>query len=326
MSAPTYNKIQNIASNKPLLSSDEIRSKLKLKQLQAKRNFSERYPHVEKFFKQKGLEVEELRQYSSKLISAGALTSLLLLAAPGEILTLPQPDELAVQIGSNLHLTTPESKKEALLKLFESLLPAKTRPLSVNEEKILEQNISELTGVKVKAGLEGEHLNTSYGRIGLEQHLRRYPGDTLANHGTGKELRAGMAPGLGAWGYFAKSQEQMTKDLEEKEKWYAVVQTLYLSDWNTRQPHLKNWYKHRKVMIVNTKNGQAVVAAIADSGPAAWTGKHFGGSPEVMLHLGGDRYTKGEVLIFFVDDPNNKVPLGPVEYKEGLYQGGLIEI
>ena len=33
-----------------------------------------------------------------------------------------------------------------------------------------------------------------------------------------------------------------------------------------------------------------------------------------MNALGGSRYTKGSVLVFFVDDPENKVPLGPVEY------------
>jgi len=68
------------------------------------------------------------------------------------------------------------------------------------------------------------------------------------------------------------------------------------------------------VLIVNTENGKAVVAAIADSGPAAWTGKQFGGSPEVMHYLGGAKYKKGAVIVFFVDDPENKVPLGPVEY------------
>jgi hypothetical protein len=122
-----------------------------------------------------------------------------------------------------------------------------------------------------------------------------------------------MAPGLSAWGYFAPSQEEFDKDLEDVEKWYAVVQTLYLPDWNVRQPYLKNWYKHRKVLIVDVQNSRAVVAAIADSGPAAWTGKHYGGSPEVMNHLGGDRYTKGKVIMFFVDDPENDVPLGPVD-------------
>ena len=84
----------------------------------------------------------------------------------------------------------------------------------------------------------------------------------------------------------------------------------------TKVKYLREWYKYRKVLIVNTDNGNAVVAAIADSGPAAWTGKHFGGSPEVMEYLGGPRYKKGPVLIFFVDDPENKIPLGPVDYND----------
>jgi len=174
--------------------------------------------------------------------------------------------------------------------------------------------VNNLTGIKVSANLGGEHLNTTYGYIGAEQHLKRYPGDTLSNHGSVEDQKEGMAPGLGAWGYFATSESELTNDLVETEKWYAVVQTLYLSDWNTRQPYLRNWYKYRKVMIINTNNGKAVVASIADSGPAAWTGKHFGGSPEVMDYLGGPRYKKGPTLVFFVDDPENKVPLGPVEY------------
>jgi hypothetical protein len=64
-----------------------------------------------------------------------------------------------------------------------------------------------------------------------------------------------------------------------------------------------------------------VVAAIADSGPAAFTGKQFGGSPEVMEYLGGVRYKKGPVIVFFVDDPDNKVPLGPVEFKDTQLSG-----
>ena len=68
------------------------------------------------------------------------------------------------------------------------------------------------------------------------------------------------------------------------------------------------------MLIVNTKTGQAVVGDIADAGPAVWTGKHLGGSPEVMYHLGfakGSR--KGPVLYFFIDDVDNKVALGPLK-------------
>ena len=33
-----------------------------------------------------------------------------------------------------------------------------------------------------------------------------------------------------------------------------------------------------------------------------------------MDYLGGSKYKKGSVIVFFVDDPDNKVPLGPIEY------------
>lgn len=305
------------AQKKSKLTADEIRQKLKLKHLKTKKAFQEKYPEVEKFLLEKGVDVGKIRQHSAKIVGAGALTGALLLQPPGSVQSLPNSSHSVVQ-KYDLKGKTAEIKppKEILLNSFQDLLPAKPRPLDRTEEKQLEQVVSNETGVLVKASLEGEHLNTIYGLIGAEQHLRRYPGDTLTQHGSGDTIKEGIAPGLGAWGYFASSKSTFTQQDAQNEKWYAVVQTLYLPDWNTRQPYLRNWYKYRKVLIVNTVNGNAVVADIADSGPAAWTGKQFGGSPEVMDYLGGARYKKGAVLVFFVDDPENKIPLGPVDYNK----------
>lgn len=290
-----------------------LRNKLKLKHLEAQKSFSKKYPHVEKFLKEKGVEVGKLRQHSAKIIGAGAITGTLLLTPPTGTKALPPPQEILEKLKAGATEAAGLPQK-ALVDALSKSLPPNPRPLSRDEEKYLERLFEEMMGVKAKATLEGEHLNTTYGFIGAEQHLKRYPGDTIANHAP--YLKEGIAPGLGAWGYFAKSKLELTPSLEETERWYAVVQTLYLPDWNSRQPYLRDWYKYRKVLIVNTKSGNAVVAAIADSGPAAWTGKHFGGSPEVMEYLGGPRYKKGAVVIFFVDDPENKVPLGPVEYNK----------
>jgi hypothetical protein len=299
----------------PKISAEELRNKLKVKHLETKKAFSEKYPEVEKFLLEKGVEVGKVRRHSAKIIGAGALTGALLLNPPGPVNPLPSPHEITQKADTRTaQAVSPKPPKEVLVDTFDKFLPETTRPLSREEEKFLENVIQNLTGVPAKASLEGEHLNTTYGRIGAEQHLRRFPGDTLAEHGEDEVIKEGMAPGLGAWGYFANSRGDLTPELEETERWYAVVQTLYLPDWNTRQPYLKNWYKHRKVLIVNTDNGNAVVASIADSGPAAWTGKHYGGSPEVMHYLGGSRYKKGPVIVFFVDDPENRVPLGPVDY------------
>ncbi|MHA2055751.1 MAG: hypothetical protein ACW99F_19450 [Candidatus Hodarchaeales archaeon] len=297
----------------PKLSADDLRQKLKLKHLEVKQKLSEGHPHIDKYLKSKGFDPGKIRERSTKFLGAGFLTGSLLLSGPSGTSHLPTPNEVIEKLKMKGKDGDLEFSKDLLASNLRSLLPKNPRPLIRNEEKLLEQIFDQALGLKAKASLEGEHLNTTYGYIGIEQHLRRYPGDTLSAHGSGAEINEGIAPGLGAWGYFAPSKSEMNKQLEETEKWYAVVQTLYLPDWNKRQPHLKDWYKFRKVLIVNSKNGNAVVAAIADSGPAAWTGKHFGGSPEVMNHLGGPRYKKGSVVMFFVDDPENKIPLGPVK-------------
>ena len=298
------------------LTSEELRTKLKLKHLETKGKFSEKYPDVETFFKEKGIQIGDIRKHSAKIIGAGALTGTLLLTPPGDARILPTPNEIIEKLKTEGKVSGIDTPQKLIIDTFSSFLPKEVRPLTRSEEKFLEQLFQNILGVNTRGRLEGEHLNTTYGRIGAEQHLRRYPGDTLLQHGSGDVIKEGIAPGLGAWGYFAPSKAAFTPDLEETERWYAVVQTLYLPDWNTRQPYLRDWYKYRKVLIVNTDNGNAVIAAIADSGPAAWTGKHFGGSPEVMDYLGGPRYKKGPVILFFVDDPENNVPLGPVEYNK----------
>ena len=298
------------------IDSDILRERLKLKHLELKGKLAEVHPHVDKFFKEKNLDPGKIREHSTKLISAGAIAGALLLTSPSDQLKLlPPPQEIIDKLkiaGS----TNKIDNGDFISKTLKSVLPARPRPLIRNEEKFIEQIFTQVIGISAKASLEGEHLNTTYGYIGAEQHLKRYPGDTLKEHGSGEILKSGISPGRGAWGYFAPSKAELKNDLVETEKWYAVVQTLYLPDWNKRVNFLREWYKYRKVLIVNTDNGNAVVAAIADSGPAAWTGKHFGGSPEVMHELGGSSYKKGAVILFFVDDPENKVPLGPVEYNK----------
>lgn len=302
--------------NTERIDSEFVRNKLKLRSLEVKNSFNQKYPHVEKFFSDRGISLSKIRDHSAKVIASGALSGALLFAPPVMSTTLPNPTEIVkslsdLSLGQNV--ANPIPPNQILLAEMSKYLPDQIGPLTRSQEKNIEKIFSDVIGINSKATLEGEHLNTTYGYIGAEQHLIRYPGDTLAEH----ELMPndeGMAPGLGAWGYFASSKSQMTSQDVQNEKWYAVVQTLYLPDWNSRLAYLRDWYKYRKVLIVNTVNGNAVVADIADSGPAAFTGKQFGGSPAVMNYLGGSRYKKGPVIVFFLDDPENKVPLGPVEY------------
>lgn len=284
----------------------EIRKKLKEAALRSKHDLIRRHPKT--LSQSIGLNIFKLRENSAKLLGAGVVGGSLLLAPISLIKSLPKTHEQMDRLPKPLPPRSPWGELKGFIN--ENLnIPSQ---IDRSREKQLEKKVQDAYGIPAKVSLEGERLNLVYGLIGIEQHLRRYPGDTISEHGTLAEQREGMAPGLGAWGYFAQSKKDLDQSLIETEKWYVVAQTLYLPDWNTRQPFLKDWYKYRKMIVVNTENGRAVVGAIADAGPAAWTGKHFGGSPEVMRELGGQRYTKGKVLFMFVDDPENKIPLGPV--------------
>lgn len=198
-------------------------------------------------------------------------------------------------------LITNQELKELISRLLSQLLPKTQRVLTEAEENSLSQAISQALGLKASFSLEGNRLNHQWGLMGLEQHLARFPGDT------GKGLafaQVGMAPSRGAFGYFASA---------EQEQYYVAVQTLYLPGWNQKAKDLKPWYKFRKVLVVNPQTGAVVVAVIGDAGPAKFTGRQFGGSPQVMHELGFYPKThEGRVLLLFVDDPENKVPLGPI--------------
>lgn len=180
-------------------------------------------------------------------------------------------------------------------------------------------------GIDSAASLDGKRLNTYFGAIGQEQHLPRFAGDATLWHSDDPVVqRYGITPGRGAWGWWTNAKSSLTPEMINQEKYYIASQTFLAPGWRENTKELYEWFKYRKVLLVNPRNNKAVVAVIGDAGPASWTGKNFGGSPEVMKALdsvdghgvkdvmtgqGGD---KDNVFVYFVSDPENKVPLGPV--------------
>lgn len=254
------------------------------------------------------------KTFSPKQLAAGSLGGLMLLSAPAAA-AFPMPhlsfanEQIAKEIDKEMFLVTDLS----------FLLPKEIRPLSKDEEDSISKLLSQQFGFRVVSGIDGKRLNRSYGYIGVEQHLALFPGDTIFSHFDTEEnsrsfSTSGMAPGLGAWGYFAMSRGALTEKDKMREKYYIAVPTFLAQDFNTRVAEYRDFFKYRKMLVVNPQNGKSVVVVIGDSGPAEWTGKHLGGSPEVMSYLERfDGSEKGSVLYFFVDDPNDVVPLGSIK-------------
>lgn len=282
--------------HKHLLDSGQLRSRLKLKSFQSEKKLFEEHSSAKKFFETYKLRPGKIRTHAANLLTSGVLAGTLLFSVPVANLPSPKP--------TTIH--APAEINHLLAQDLQTVLPQEIQTLNTDQEAKVSQIINQATGLTAVASLDGNKLNDDYGRMGAEQHLARYPGDTQEN----------MAPGLGGWGYVSDS---------EVEKYYVAVQTLYLPNWQTDTKRLSDWYKFRKVVVVNPKNGKMIISAIADAGPSIWTGKKFGGSPEVMAYLGINYGMQNHpVVLFFLDDKDNKVPLGPVEYNMNDYAKNIL--
>lgn len=245
--------------------------------------------------------------------SVGAVGALLLtFQQPSVVSSTPpvpmQQNETGIDLNKDIFLVTDLS----------NILPKDVRVLSSEEEERITQILSNRFGFLVVSEFNGKRLNRSYGFIGAEQHLVRFPGDSMASHfdnadDASKYSSSGMAPGLGAWRYFALSKAEMNQKDSDLEKYYIAAQTFLVPGFHDNPKDYSDFFRFRKMLVVNPQNGKALIADIGDAGPAEWTGKQLGGSPEVMAYLKRvDGKQIGPVLYFFIDDPSDTIPLGPI--------------
>ena len=275
----------------------------------AKQRFNEKHQDLIAWMKSNNISFSDVRTISQQLLAATSFAGAVALNSPDEMLAVPQiqaqekiEDELMVAVNLEEH--------QEIMNKLESIVQMPPGHMEKETELYLEQQLSEILGFEVTAELEGQRLNHSIGIMGGEQHLLRFPGDDLSQHDAYQE--AGIAPNRGAFGWFTEGGE-LTEKAIAREKYYFAVQTLYLENWNSEHQTLKPWYKFRKMVVINPAEKVAVVAVVGDAGPAAWVQKQFGGSPEVIRE--GKIWSpksRGRILLLFVDDPDDKIPLGPI--------------
>ncbi len=277
-----------------------------------KRRFHDTHTTASSWLSSRSLDVDQLRSSSQQMLAAASLASSVALHAP-------VPGQVAQVVSEQHRDAAPSEEVEQLVAqereaILEKLQGIVTRPpghLDREEELYLEQQLSDILGFTVTAELEGNRLNHSIGVMGGEQHLRRFPTDSLDQHDAYQE--AGIAPNRGAFGWFTESGV-LTERAVEREKYYFAVQTMYLPDWSQNHSELKPWYAYRKMIMINPIEGKAVVGVVGDAGPAQWVHKQFGGSPEVIREGAvWSKQARGRVVLLFVDDPNDAISLGPIE-------------
>lgn len=288
----------------------------------AKETLREKNAEVASWLDNKFSSHTQLIDFAKQFTTAATLAAHLAITQPVEAQVQQNLSVLEQKQRNKLLSEITQQELEEIIGKMVSYVNMDVGHLPKEEELYLEQQLSDLLGFEVVAELEGKRLNHTIGIMGGEQHLIRYPGDTLEDHDAYKE--AGIAPNRGAFGWFTQDGE-LTQKAILMEKYYFAVQTMYLSDWNSNHGELKPWYKFRKMIAVNPAEGLAVVGVVGDAGPAMWVKKQFGGSPEVIRE--GKIWspkTRGRVLLLFVNDPNDEVPLGLIDLNQLINQIGEI--
>ncbi len=281
---------------------------------QFKKKFAKKHQKIQAWMQKNSLEIEDLTQFTQKLLAAISVAGQLAASKPVEAQVKQQLEAIKEEQKDKLLSKITAEEKEEILKKMVSFVNMQAGHLPQEDELYLEQQLTDMLGFEVTAQLDGHRLNHSIGVMGGEQHLKRYPTDTLADHDA--FLEAGIAPNRGAFGWFTQNG-QLTPTAIEREKYYFTVQTLYLPDWNSNYQELKPWYKFRKMVAVNPAEQLAVVGVVGDAGPALWVKKQFGGSPEVIREAKiWSPQAKGRVILYFVDDPEDQVPLGIIDLSQ----------
>ncbi len=292
---------------------EELQRRLEQKKTVHLENFKEKHKNAVVWAKRKGLKTEELASKSAKGLAAGMAAGAMVLSSGVPLVgqdsqaKQSKPKELSRDVSDTDIKETIVARKDVRPEVKKAL-----DGKDMYDEAKITKELSKVLDVPVKAEQDGIRLNNTYGIIGYESHLTRYPGDNISTHFQSDRdfdlySHASMAGGPGAWGYIAPSRQEMTQRDVDREKYYLVAQTFLSPNWGTAE--VKEWFHHRKMLVISPQNGMVVVGVLEDAGPEPSTGNSFGGSPEVMealsFHGGGSH-----VLMYFVDDPKDEIPLG----------------
>lgn len=178
--------------------------------------------------------------------------------------------------------------------------------------------------------LEGYNIPIDKGKTAKEQHLYLNKAEAdlgrtnasadkhYANSSTPTAARNGMAGGYGAFG------SEASPPSIDQERYYITMRWNYC-EWYEDAGNLdsfgragtycrnlnstaKSWHRHKKVIVTNPSNGKQVVVSVEESGPAIWTGRVSGLSPEAMDAIGA--VTNSELYYYWAGDQS--LNLGPL--------------
>lgn len=219
---------------------------------------------------------------------------------------LDPPDQSVPQFDSKIQDSaikiTLEEYENTIQKL-KDLVVLPPAPLDVQLGLYLEQQIAELTGVEVTTVLETHQLPQQMGIIKSLPHQKCHPTDTLTAHI--HVLEAGFSEKRSRYGW----------QYDQNDEYSLSLPLMQFPIPEGERETYKQWYKYRKMLVINPIERKAVVAKVTDIQFFPSHKYQFGGSPELIRAVRAwSPQSLGRVLLFYIPK-NNTHPCGPVAFK-----------
>lgn len=204
-------------------------------------------------------------------------------------------------------------EQAAVLEKLRATLLLSAGQIEASSLLYLEQQLSELLGFSVTGSLENQVVPYHTGTIQALPHLKRFPHDTLDLHE--RYVEAGLAEHRSIFGWFMTGSTLSAED-EMRERYFVSLPFTCQTEWQTHPQATSQWYKYRKVVVINPFDARAVVACVADATASSTLQYQLGGSPELIREgLFWSPAAVGRACTLFVDDPTNQIRLGPINLR-----------
>ncbi|MDA1079270.1 MAG: hypothetical protein O2840_01105 [bacterium] len=189
---------------------------------------------------------------------------------------------------------TPEPERDEIFAKLETAASSLSQ-LSEKELLYLEQQVSDLLGFEVTSSLDDQRLTHTFGKIqALAEFVLQPHQNTVSTPAVRGANMQATRPTLG----WAK------KPPENGEKHFLLANhLLLLEDWHLKYAHYKNWYKWRKLLVLNPFNRVAVIVELASFTLPNPMQYQFGGSPDVIrASQAWSPEAQGHVCVFFIPE------------------------
>jgi hypothetical protein len=224
-----------------------------------------------------------------------------------EVLATPEPTALPLE--NRMARQISQEEYTAVVDKLTALSKLPPGKMDIETALYVEQQVSDLVGFQVATKLQNHELLHTQGSILALPHLKRSPRDTASDH---RYPQAPFSQKRSTFGWIdhLKTTHGIAEDVEE---YYIALPLHLIPTWSQESAALKEWYTFRKMLVLNPQEQLAVVCRVADSLSTNTAKYQFGGSPELILAgrcWSAD--TLGRVLVFFVVDDTNTIPVGPL--------------